>query len=307
MSTEIYYFSGTGNSLVIARSIAGKLNGKLISISSVISNDRITTDADVIGIVFPVYYATNDCGIPRIIRRFVGKLENIASKYLFAVCTSGYMPGETIENLAGMIMARGGTLSAGFNVNMTSKSLSHELQKKISKPVVELSEGEVENPNISLRAGKKQPKKQNDREKKLAVIVETVITRKKGKLETRGLIGKIIYAPLQMLAKPVFLRIYQKLAGASLKDFQELIPLADHSFKANEKCNGCRICVKVCPVNNIKIVDQKPVWLHHCETCLACYQWCPNEAIHGEIVSYNERYHHPGVNLSDMLRRNSPL
>jgi len=28
MSTEIYYFSGTGNSLVIARDIAGKTNGK---------------------------------------------------------------------------------------------------------------------------------------------------------------------------------------------------------------------------------------------------------------------------------------
>jgi flavodoxin len=33
MSSEIYYFTGTGNSLAIARDIAGKTNGKLISIS----------------------------------------------------------------------------------------------------------------------------------------------------------------------------------------------------------------------------------------------------------------------------------
>jgi len=53
---EIYYFSGTGNSLVVARDIAEKMNGNLISIPSVMDKESITTDADVIGIVFPVYY-----------------------------------------------------------------------------------------------------------------------------------------------------------------------------------------------------------------------------------------------------------
>jgi flavodoxin len=35
MSTEIYYFSDTGNSLVVARDIAVKMNGKMIPIPSV--------------------------------------------------------------------------------------------------------------------------------------------------------------------------------------------------------------------------------------------------------------------------------
>ncbi|BDZ67069.1 hypothetical protein [Methanobacterium ferruginis] len=52
MGTEIYYFSGTGNSLAVARDIARKMDGKLIPIASVVNSGPIVTDTDVIGIVF---------------------------------------------------------------------------------------------------------------------------------------------------------------------------------------------------------------------------------------------------------------
>lgn len=54
---EVYYFSGTGNSLAVARGIADNTNGKLISIVSIIENERIISNADVIGIIFPVYHS----------------------------------------------------------------------------------------------------------------------------------------------------------------------------------------------------------------------------------------------------------
>lgn len=55
MKTEIYYFTGTGNSLVVARDLTKELNGELIAIPSVMSKETINIDAEVIGIVFPVY------------------------------------------------------------------------------------------------------------------------------------------------------------------------------------------------------------------------------------------------------------
>jgi flavodoxin len=40
---EVYYFSGTGNSLAVARDIAEKIKGKLISIPSVMEKEKIET------------------------------------------------------------------------------------------------------------------------------------------------------------------------------------------------------------------------------------------------------------------------
>jgi hypothetical protein len=42
MSTEIYYFSGTGNSLVVARDIARKTGGRLIPIATVTDYQKVT-------------------------------------------------------------------------------------------------------------------------------------------------------------------------------------------------------------------------------------------------------------------------
>jgi flavodoxin len=116
-----FYFSGTGNSLAAARDIASKMNGVLTAIPSLNDRESITTDADVIGIVFPVYFAANDNGgIPLMVRRFVGRLDDIGSKYVFAVCTHGGMPGTTIENFGRAVGSRGGRLAAGFAVKMSA-------------------------------------------------------------------------------------------------------------------------------------------------------------------------------------------
>jgi formate hydrogenlyase subunit 6/NADH:ubiquinone oxidoreductase subunit I/flavodoxin len=273
LPAQVYYFSGTGNSLVVAKDLAKGIDGKLVPMASLIKEKSIAPESDVVGLVFPVYYATNDCGIPLIVGRFVGRLENLGSKYIFGVCTHGGMPGMTIENLKRVVESGGGKLSAGFTVRMSNKKIGDKKQKNL----------------------------QDKQKKKLEAICEYVNARKEGKFETRGLIRKILLAPLRAFEKPIFKYRYRRLAGTSKNSFSELIPLADASFRTRERCTGCGICAQVCPVNNIKMVDGKPIWLHHCETCYGCYGWCPNNAIYGEIVAYNDWYHNPEVQLSEML------
>lgn len=78
----------------------------------------------------------------------------------------------------------------------------------------------------------------------------------------------------------------------------------DKKFWVDEKCNSCGICFKVCPAQNIEMINEKPAWLHRCEQCLACLQWCPQEAIqYGKKTAKYPRYHHPEVILKDMIEQ----
>ena len=74
---------------------------------------------------------------------------------------------------------------------------------------------------------------------------------------------------------------------------------------SDEKCIGCRICVKVCPMNNIHIKDGRAIIGDSCSSCLACFHWCPVEAIYMTKHTENGRrikYHHPDVLLTDIIQ-----
>lgn len=63
------------------------------------------------------------------------------------------------------------------------------------------------------------------------------------------------------------------------------------SFTADEKCVSCGKCAAVCPLNNIKIANGKPVWGNRCTHCMACICYCPTEAIeYGKISIGKPRY-----------------
>jgi len=46
-----------------------------------------------------------------------------------------------------------------------------------------------------------------------------------------------------------------------------------------EKCTGCGACVDACPVNAIKIENDKAAISDDCIDCGACVNQCPVEAI----------------------------
>jgi len=82
----------------------------------------------------------------------------------------------------------------------------------------------------------------------------------------------------------------------------------DREFVVGEHCNGCGICQEICPAENIHMLQKRPEWLHHCEQCLACLQWCPNTAIqYGKKTINYDRYHHPEITLKTMVCFNKKM
>lgn len=75
-------------------------------------------------------------------------------------------------------------------------------------------------------------------------------------------------------------------------------------FKITKDCNGCGICEKVCPVNNIQIREGKAIHGHNCAACYACLHWCPKNAtlLKVPFLTHRPQYHHPEVTLSDIVK-----
>lgn len=267
MSAEIYYFSGTGNSLVVARDLAEKINGTLIPVTTVIDQNRIQTDATVIGVVFPVY----DFKPPRIMGQFIRKLDNTDTKYLFAVCTYGITPGKTMQHFEKELKACGGKLAGGFTVHMPHSGIGSET----------FSGTHYEQMFTSWKQQRE-------------VISDYIHARKQGTLETSNLVVSFILSGLFLKAIPILLPLFTQVL---LKGWDSLSLIADGN------CNGCGICQRICPVDNIAMIDNKPAWSNHCEGCFACLHWCPQEAIQAGRITINmKRYHHPEAKISDMIQ-----
>ena len=64
------------------------------------------------------------------------------------------------------------------------------------------------------------------------------------------------------------------------------------AFRATDACIGCGKCMELCPLNNIRLENGKPVWGKHCTHCMACICDCPKEAIeYGKKSKGKPRYH----------------
>lgn len=253
MKTVIFWFSGTGNSLAVAKELANQCGDtELVPVFQCL--EKPLPPAERIGLVFPVY----SFGPPAIVARFVEKLNAAPDSYIFAVVTYGGNPGGTLSILRRMLQKRGLDLSAGWGVKMPE--------------------------NYPPLGGAPSPEKQQminaAAAEKIAQIAAELRQSPRGKFETSSAIWRL----LSRIGYPLF---------------RKFLPRADRFFRTDGNCNGCGVCVKVCPVKNVEMTNGKPQWAGHCEQCFACFHWCPQKAIQYGHSSRQIRYHHPQAALAD--------
>jgi ferredoxin len=273
MKRTVYYFSGTGNTLCVARDLAARLHTELIPIAAFRYRETVETDAEQIGIVFPVYYGDP----PLIVQEFVLKLQNLQNKQVFAVCTFGGAAMDSLRTLRRLLRDRGGKLSLAFGVPMPQNSFPKWYESRKHRYAM-------------------WPKTC----RKIAREIDLGATG----IRYHNILLEWVMIPVtKYLVKPLCKRLFIEQSGLPEgTPVAQMMRRMDKWFTALDVCNGCGACAKICPVQNIVITEGKPVWQGRCEHCLACYNWCPRQAIAGGAAKKGFFYRHPNASVKDFLR-----
>jgi ferredoxin len=241
VGTKIFYFSTTGNSLVLARALACGLGGaELVSIPKA-AGGPVSVSAERVGFVFPVYA----WGLPRIVVEFLKGLKLEGKPYAFAVATCGGTPSRTLPELRKLLRCAGADLHAGFVCREGSNTV-------------------VDDPGFILFAKRLNRIRYPSGAERLPEMLSVIMEKRKHAPDTSSFLSNCFGGMMHGL---------MGLAGDKLK-------LADSGYSVDENCKGCRTCERVCPRGNVRVEGGRPVWRHNCEMCNACIQWCPNHAIH---------------------------
>jgi ferredoxin len=264
MGTTIFYFSATGNSLALARSIADEIGDtELVSIPKALENP-VDASGSKLGLIFPVYA----WGLPRVVVDFVKRFRPREGQYVFAIATCGETPGGTLNQLRKILRKNGVDLAAGFVVTANSYHPAAE-----SNPAIKLVRNLDKNPIP-------QPA-----EKRLPEIVATIKNGQAHPPEASSFVANFVGG-----------MFYPVAIGSFKKTGQD--------YTVNDNCNACRTCERICPQKNISMADNKPTWQDNCEMCFACFQWCPQKAIQYKgITPIDGKRHNPQVTVKEMLLR----
>jgi ferredoxin/flavodoxin len=268
MGTTIFYFTGTGNSLMLTRDLAGELGGaRIISMAKAIKEPEIELSDECIGFVFPVFFGST----PLIVRDFITKLPLDNSKYVFTIANCANTSGLALNHVAALLAEKGVELGSGFQMPLPENYII------VFNP-----------PGIA-----KQEKIFNREKLKIKAIAQAIKTQRRIGIE------KIPLAALTRLIMP----LYYRIAGMETDSKRAAkIHHSSRKFKTDSHCTGCGLCQSVCPVGNIEMVNGRPKWQDHCEQCLACINWCPAKTVeYGDKTIKRSRYTNPAVIAKDII------
>lgn len=240
----IIVYSGTGNTLHIARLLAAELDMRVLHLrgDELLNPSAVSVGRDEPVIwAFPVY----SWGVPPVVRRYMrecGFEGSAAHAVHHALITYGDDAGLTGSQWRDEIMARGLRPGGVYGLQMPNTY--------VFMPGMDVDSGEVA----------------------------------EAKIRDAGLAVARIAAEIRGNTAGVWEDNYQKGSFAWLKSqvirpWFERHCMSDRHYHATHDCTGCGRCVSVCPMLNIRLDEGKPRWGGRCAMCLACYHVCPHHAV----------------------------
>ena len=179
--------------------------------------------------------------VPKILRDFITNNSELwMNKKVFIIATMGLFSGDGSGILGRLLHGFGAEVIGGLHLKMPD-SIGDE--KALKRPL-------EKNKELVKAAESK--------------IKESVRLLKEGKPTREGL------GPLYQLAGLFGQRLY---FGHKTKEYSS-------KLKINaDKCVGCGLCVKLCPMNNITVASGKAASGNQCTMCYRCINKCPKQAI----------------------------
>lgn len=281
MKTEIYYFSGTGNSLHVARELQKRLAGAaLVPVIGALKKNTIKTNAESVGFIFP-----NFClSMPMPIYDLLKSADLSSAQYLFALCTRGGTQNEAFYSINKLLKKQDKHIQAQMTINMPWNI-----------PI-----GKEDLPNSVNEEKIKQLEEKL--QKKLDYFSKMILAKRDYQEEDLEVVMPV----------PSWIKMLNRLMPNFFHQSHFYFYRKIIHFYSNEKCNACGICAVICPQSKIDLVHQKPVWSKDidCLGCFACINYCPQKAIQVKsqfpLRSYTEqtgRYHHPLISYRDIAQQ----
>ena len=257
MKNVVFYFSGTGNNLYVARKIAEGLGDtKVYPLKAFSEYEKELEKFRRIIFCVPSYYSH----IPNYVQKMIERMEFKPEQKVYSIIVCGGNRGHAIEDLREVVCKSGGRVYGEYMVVLPGSYI--------------LSYGGF--PDI-------------------LVSMENFFS----KIKINKIVKEIANDKSRMLKKPGL--FYRESDEPRLRKAIDEYAAIGENYMVSDQCVGCGACVRVCPVNNIVMVDGKPDFGHECQQCMACIQWCSCKAIDYENKAFKrKRYHHPEINRTDM-------
>lgn len=229
----IFYFSGTGNTLLIAKEIKKifEENNYNVVLKDIIQSEDERLEGDFhLGIVVPVAMQSTY----KFIWEFVENLPKAKGRKIFFADTLEIFSGGIVGPMKKILEDKGYNCIGAKEFKMSTSMLKSEEKLKKGKIKNKKAISEVEEFVLSII-------KEENSWKRIPIFSDKM----------KSILDK----------------------DSIWKEFSEKISID------NDKCIKCKICIKNCPVNAIKL-EGLNVKINHntCISCMRCVNYCPKNA-----------------------------
>jgi len=249
MHTKIYFYTGTGNSLWVARKLAEELGNATLTPFSQKNGENPKEQADAIGLVFPVYA----WGAPRPIVEYIDRFKPNSSTYYFAVATCGGQIAGTLTNLKNYMKKRGITLSSGFGIVMPSNFITWGGPGSIEKQQEKFKKAREKIHTITQAVN----------EKKVLPMERGVLWQN---IIFTGMVYNLSYNKFPKMDKEFWISGECNSCGICKKVCpMDNIVITDNGPQWQHRCHQCFACVQWCPKEIIQTGKKTPEYerYHH--------------------------------------------